>query len=101
MVTSVRQLINRIDKYKRVKEDQQTRKGKAKVVPQERRDFKLDRFNSNSRSRKEYSEQSVSTRAQAIHVVFQEPLHRILEKIKNEPFFQWPSKMASDPTKRN
>jgi len=33
-VTSVHQLMDRIDKYKRVKEDQQTGKGKAKVVPQ-------------------------------------------------------------------
>ena len=34
--TSVRQLMDRIDKYKKVKEDQQQGKGKAKVVPQER-----------------------------------------------------------------
>ena len=32
-VTSLRQLINRIDKFKRVEEDQQLSKGKAKVVP--------------------------------------------------------------------
>ena len=32
-VTSVRQLMDQIDKYKRVEEDQQTRKDKAKVVP--------------------------------------------------------------------
>ncbi|XP_030923070.1 uncharacterized protein LOC115949951 [Quercus lobata] len=31
-VTSVSQLMNRIDKYKRVEEDQQTGKGKAKIV---------------------------------------------------------------------
>ena len=40
LVTSVRQLIDRIDKYKRVEEDQQQGKGKAKVIPQKRRDFK-------------------------------------------------------------
>ena len=33
LVTSLRQLINRIDKFKRVEEDQQLGKGKAKVVP--------------------------------------------------------------------
>ena len=33
LVTSLRQLINRIDKFKRVEEDQQLSKGKAKVVP--------------------------------------------------------------------
>ncbi|XP_030963364.1 uncharacterized protein LOC115984481 [Quercus lobata] len=64
-VTSVRQFMDRIDKYKRVEEDRQMGKGKAKVVPQERRDF------------------------------------RILEKVKCEPFFLWPNRMAGDPSKRN
>ena len=41
-VTSLRQLMDQIDKYKRVEEDQQLGKGKAKVVPQERRDFQSD-----------------------------------------------------------
>ncbi|XP_075670248.1 uncharacterized protein LOC142640019 [Castanea sativa] len=39
-VSNMRQLMDRIDKYKRVEEDQQLGKGKAKVVPQDRRDFK-------------------------------------------------------------
>ena len=42
LVTSVRQLMDQIDKYKRVKEDQQQGKGNAKVISQERRDFRLD-----------------------------------------------------------
>ncbi|XP_075633416.1 uncharacterized protein LOC142605873 [Castanea sativa] len=46
-VRSVRQLIDHIDEYKRVDEDQQQRKGKAKVVPQDRRNFRLDRYNNN------------------------------------------------------
>ncbi|XP_030945847.1 uncharacterized protein LOC115970340 [Quercus lobata] len=50
-VTSVHQLMDRIEKYKRVEEDQQTGKGKAKVVRQERRDFRSDRFNSSNRPR--------------------------------------------------
>ena len=43
-VTSLCQLMDWIDKYKRVEEDQQLGKGKAKVVPQERRDFRSDRL---------------------------------------------------------
>ena len=43
LATSVCQLMDRIDKYKRVKEDQQQGKGKAKVVTQERRDFRSNR----------------------------------------------------------
>ena len=46
-IRSVRQLMDRIDKYKRVEEDQQQGKGKGKVVPQERRDFRLDHYNNN------------------------------------------------------
>ena len=45
--TSVGQLMDRIDKYKRVEEDQLQGKGKEKVIPQEMKDFRLDRYNSN------------------------------------------------------
>ena len=45
--SSVRQLKDRIDKYKRVEEDQQQGKGKAKAIPQEMRDFRSDRYNNN------------------------------------------------------
>ena len=30
-----------------------------------------------------------------------EPMQQILEKIKNEPFFKWPNKMAGEPKRRN
>ena len=45
---SVLWLMDRIDEYKQVEEDQQQGKGKAKVIPQDMRDFKSDRYN-NSR----------------------------------------------------
>ena len=32
-VTSLRQLINQVDKYKRIEDDQQQGKGKAKIIP--------------------------------------------------------------------
>ena len=35
------------DKYIKVKEDQLQGKGKAKVIPQEMRDFRSDRYNNN------------------------------------------------------
>ena len=40
--TSVCQLMDRINKYKRVEEDQMQGKGKEKVILQERRDFRSD-----------------------------------------------------------
>ena len=42
-VTSVRLLINRIDKYRRIEEVQLQGKGKVKVIPQERKDSKSNR----------------------------------------------------------
>ena len=33
--------------------------------------------------------------------MFKEPVHKILEQIKNELYFRWPSKMGGDPVKRN
>ena len=33
--------------------------------------------------------------------MFKEPLHKILKQIKNKPYFQWPSKMGGDPSRRN
>ena len=52
--TNVRKLMERIDKYKRVKEDQQQGKGKGKVIPQERRNFMSDRYN-NNRPRRDFT----------------------------------------------
>ena len=53
-VTNVCQLMDQIDKYKRVKEDQEQGKGNGKVISQERRDFKSDRYN-NNRHRRDFS----------------------------------------------
>ena len=86
-VTSVHQLMDRIDKYKRVEEDQLQGKGKAKVIPQERRDFRSDRYNSN-RPRKDFVGQSGFADTQVVNAVFREPVQQVLEKIKNELFFK-------------
>ena len=99
-VTSLRQLMDRADKYKRIENDQQQGNGKAKVIPQERRDFKSDWYD-NNRPRRDYVGQSGPVNTPAINRVFREPVRQVLEKIKNEPFFKWPNKMAGDTTKRN
>ena len=45
--------------------------------------------------------QSGSANTQAINAMFREPVQQVLEKIKNEPFFKWPNKMAGEPMRRN
>ena len=92
--------MDQVDKYKRIEDDQQQGKGKAKVNPQERRDFRPDLYN-NNRTRRDYVEQSGSNSTQVVRAVFREPMHQVLEKVKNEPFFKWPNKMVGNPKKRN
>ena len=59
-IRSVCWLMDRIDEYKQVEEDQQQGKGKAKVIPQDMRDFRLDRYN-NNRSQRDFAGQFGST----------------------------------------
>ena len=73
-VTSLRQLMDQVDKYKKIEDDQQQGKGKAKVIPQEIRDFSSDRY-SNNRPKREYVDQSRSNNTQVIGAVFRKPVH--------------------------
>ena len=34
-------------------------------------------------------------------MVFKDPVHKIVDQIKNEPFFRWPNKIGGDPSRRN
>ena len=77
-ITSVRLLMDRINKYMRIEEDQSQGKGKTKVIPQERRDSRSDRLQ-NNRPRRDFSGQSASANSQAVNVVFREPVQKVLE----------------------
>ena len=59
-ITSVHQLMDWIDKYKRVEEVQLQGKGKEKVILQKKSDFRSDRYN-NNRPRRDFIGQSGST----------------------------------------
>jgi len=70
------------------------------MVPQDRRDLRLDRYN-NNRPQRDFAGHSGSTTTQVVSTMFQELVHQILEKIMNESYFQWPNRMEGDPTKYN
>ena len=36
-----------------------------------------------------------------INAMFRESVHQVLEKVKNEPFFKWPNKMARNLMRHN
>ena len=100
LVNGIRQLMDRIDKYKRVEKDQQQGKGNGKLILQERRDFRSNRYNT-SRPRRDFTRQSKSVAPQMVNTVFRDPVHQMLEKIKNEPYFKWPNKISGDLSRRN
>ena len=87
LVTSVLLLMDRIDKYMRIEEDQSQGKGKVKVILQERRDSRSDRTQ-NNRPQRDFAGQSGSANTQAVNVIFREPVQKVLEKVRNEPFFK-------------
>ncbi|XP_030964166.1 uncharacterized protein LOC115985361 [Quercus lobata] len=99
-VTNVRQLMDWIDKYKRVEEDQLQGKRKEKIIPPKGNDYRSERYNSNQ-PRRDFSRQAGQTNMQAVSAIFREPVQQVLEKVKSEPFFKWPSKMAGGFSKRN
>ena len=74
LVTSLRQLMDRVDKYKRIEDNQQQGKGKAKVIPQEMRDFRSDWYN-NNRPMRDYVDKLGLNNTQVISAVFREPVH--------------------------
>lgn len=94
------QLLDRINEHKRVEDEQQQRKGKAKVAPLDRNDFRSQRYN-NNKLRRDYTGHTRHPTAQVVNTIFKEPMHQILKKIKVELYFKWPNKMGSDPTKCN
>ena len=79
--------MDRVDKYKKIEDDQQQGKGKAKVIPQEMRDFRSDRY-SNNRPKRDYANQSGSNNTQVVSAVFREPVHQVLEKNKEWTLLQ-------------
>ena len=92
--------MDRIDKYKRVEEDQLQGRGKEKVIPPKVSDFRSERYNP-SQPRRDFSRQAGQSNPQTVNAVFREPVQQVLEKVRNEPYFRWPGKMAGDPSKRN
>lgn len=63
-------------------------------------DFRSERYN-NNRPKRDLVGHVGPITTQVTNTVFKEPVHQIIEKIKNEPYFRCPNKMGVDPMKRN
>ena len=54
-----------------------------------------------ARPKKNFRIQEPEVQIEGVNVAFKEPVHKILDRIKNESFFRWPNKMGGDPSWRN
>ena len=77
----MRQLMRRIDEYKRLEDDRLQSKGKASLVSRPRQG------NFQSRLRKYLRIQESEVQLGEVNVTFKEPVHKIIDWIKNEPYF--------------
>ncbi|XP_075666166.1 uncharacterized protein LOC142635994 [Castanea sativa] len=94
----MRQLMDRIDKYKRVEEDQIQSKG-VKVYL-EKKDLWGVGFQG-SRPKRDFPSHPMSAETPLVNSLFKEPVHHILEKIRHEPYFRPPNKMSGNASTRN
>ena len=52
-------------------------------------------------SRKDLIIQEPEVQMREVNVMFKELVHKIVDRIKNKPYFRWPNKMGGDPSRRN
>jgi hypothetical protein len=99
--TSLRKLMDRIEQFIRVKED-----GGNASAAQPEASTRPPNSKSQVRTCQASKVTSVPTNFvtpsfKAFQTVFKEPIYRILDKIKQKPFFIWPPKLPGDPIARN
>ena len=91
LLEDMRQLMRRIEEYKRLEDDRLQSKGKASLINRSRPSVFPPRL------RRDWRVQEPEVQMGEVNVVFREPVHKIIDRIKNEPFFRWPNKMGGTP----
>ena len=95
----IRQLMRCIEEYKRLEDDRQQNKGKTPITSQYTKDSRQGSFQ--PRPRRDLRIQELDFWVGKVNVTFKEPVHKILDQIKNKLYFWWPSKMEGDLSRRN
>ncbi|XP_075644940.1 uncharacterized protein LOC142615912 [Castanea sativa] len=91
----MRQLMRRIEEYKRLEDNQLQNKGKAPVINYPRN------IGFQPRPWKDLRIQESGLGMGEVNVASKELVHGIVDRINNEPYFKWLNKMAGDPSRRN
>jgi len=93
--------MRRIEEHKRLEDDRLQGKGKALVSFWYNRDSRPERFQQRTRREPRVPSVNMALQPKGVYVAFKEPVYKILEHIKNEPYFQWLGKMGGDPARKN
>ena len=93
-ITDMNKLMEWVEEYKRLEDDQLQDMAKAKV----QKEVKIDQA---PQPRRDFFPQAQKQRTEMVSSLYKEPIYRIVEKIKNKPYFRWPTKMSGDVTRRN
>ena len=78
----MRQLMRCIEEYKRLEDDRLQSKGKASLLNRSRQGIFP------SRPRKDLKIQESGAQMKEVNVAFKEPVHKIVDQIKNESYFR-------------
>ena len=83
--------MRRIEEYKRLEDDRLQSKGKASLINRSRPSVFPPSL------RRDWRVQEPEVQMGEVNVVFREPVHKIIDQIKNESFFRWPNKIGGTP----
>ena len=88
----MRQLMRRIEEYKRLEDNWLQSKGKAPLLNHSRQGIFP------SRPRKDLRMQESEAQMGEVNVAFKELVHKIVDRIKNGSFFRWLNKIGGNPS---
>uniref|UniRef100_A0A2N9F3Z9 Uncharacterized protein n=1 Tax=Fagus sylvatica TaxID=28930 RepID=A0A2N9F3Z9_FAGSY len=99
--SNMKKLMSRIEQFIRLEEDKGNSNTTKAETPVRQPNFKSPAQTNKVPRVATVPSNFVAPSFKALSTVFKEPIYRILEKIKAEPFFVWPPKLPGDPAARN
>uniref|UniRef100_A0A2N9G5Q6 Integrase catalytic domain-containing protein n=1 Tax=Fagus sylvatica TaxID=28930 RepID=A0A2N9G5Q6_FAGSY len=99
--TTLKKLMDRVERFVRVEEDGGNTNAVVSEVPVSPPVSRPPARTTQAPKARSAPTSYAAPSYKAFHTVFKEPIHRLLDKIKGKPFFVWPSKLIGDPAVRN
>lgn len=97
-ITNMNKLMELVEKYKRLEDDQLQEKAKVKAPMEDKKEVKMDKT---LRPWRDFFAQAKKQRTKMVSSFYKELVYRIVEKIKSESYFRWLNKMSGDVTRKN